>query len=890
MPDVSILVTKVRIPPPSPHLIARQQLVSRLEREVPRRRLIAVAAPAGYGKTTLLAEWARKSAIAVAWLSLSDRDNDREQFLRYLLAAWAEVVPGIAESPLGFLLGSHAPDHEAVLAAFVNQGSEAAGHIAFVLDDYHVISEPAVHSALTYLIDHLPPNLHFVLSFRAEPELPIARYRARRQLFELWDDDLRFSPEETATLVERQMGLTLASDEAALLQTQTEGWAAGLQLSILGMRFRGAPERSSLSASGKNRFVADYLRSDVLAYLPEDTVRFLLQTGILERLSAPLCEAVTGEQGSQAMLERLERENLFLMPLDDRREWFRYHPLFADFLQEEVHRRNLDEVPGLHRRAARWYLSQEMPDESFHHAVAGDDVDCAVEVFDRFINIKLARGEFKLLQRWLDALPPAWMARYPVLELGRAGLLAYSGAVAECIQCLDSVEERLTPGESVETQTQLARVTAVRCFVACMQNNLAQAEALAAQALRDLPESDASFRPGIYGALGDTYRGHARWEKARDAYVRVLEAAQSPAVRFYSAHVSGALADLALRQGHLKAASDYWRKALAAVEEQAGEPSLPLPVIGWFYIRMAEILYEWNELAPARDYLTRGLKRAELGGDVRALIAGYLLAARLQLAAGDEGEAAAFLEKTRPLVEQSAFAEWRSHFERCQLELWLAQDMLRTAVNWVDELMDEPAIQERPGSEVAQLGMARVLVVKGDLPSVERAQALLSRLVETAGAEGRTGVLVEALAQRGLALWRRGDSPGAMGSLERALRLAEPEGYVRLFVDGGLPMARLIQEARSRDVMPTYVERLLTAFGSSVPAVSEAPALPEPLTAREEEVLELLAAGLSNREIGEELVISPETVKKHTSNIYGKLGVRSRTEAVARAREVDLLD
>jgi LuxR family transcriptional regulator, maltose regulon positive regulatory protein len=889
MPDVSLLVTKVRIPPPPPYAIARKHLISMLEEEVPRRRLTVVTAPAGYGKTTLLGDWARHSQTRVAWLALDEQDNVLERFLRYLLAAWQEVAPAITESQFGLLLSGISPESDDVLASLIATASGIEESLVFVLDDYHLISDSAIHGALAFLLDHLPPTLHFVVSLRGEPPLPLARYRARQQLFELTTRELSFSREETGYFVDRTLELALSEDDIARLHGQTEGWIAGLQLAALTLRRRGLVSEHP-PISGQDRFIVDYLREEVFAFLPEEEQRFLLQSSILERLCGPLCAAVTGQPGSQGMLEFLEREKLFLLPLDEKRQWFRYHPLFADFLQEELRRRYPDDVAALHRRAGRWYLTQELPEESFHHVIAGNDVDSAIEIFDHYLAIKLSSGEFSVVQRWLDALPAEWSASYPVLELARAGLLAYTGAVEDCIQCLDDVEERLALVESAEVRRQRARVNAVRCFVACFQNDLAQAEELAAHALRDLPESDLGFRPGIYGALGDTYRRHGRWEQAEAAYTKVLEAAQSPVVRFYSAHVSGALADLALRQGRLKAAADYWRQALAAVEEQAGKPTLPLPVLGWLYIRMAEILYEWNELAPANDHLSRGLQRAELGGDVRALIAGYLLAVRLQLAAGKVGEATAYLERARPLVEESAFAEWRSRFERCQLELWIAQDMLRTAVNWADDLLDEGAIQERPESEVAQLGMTRVLIVKGDQPSLERAQRLLERLLEAADVEGRAGIAVEALAQRALALWRRGDGPGAMGSLERALRLAEPEGYVRLFVDGGLPMARLLQEARSRDVMPTYVERLLTAFGSSVPSVSEAPALPEPLTTREEEVLELLAAGLSNREIGEELVISPETVKKHTSNIYGKLGVRSRTEAVARAREVDLLE
>jgi LuxR family maltose regulon positive regulatory protein len=358
-----------------------------------------------------------------------------------------------------------------------------------------------------------------------------------------------------------------------------------------------------------------------------------------------------------------------------------------------------------------------------------------------------------------------------------------------------------------------------------------------------------------------------------------------------SAHVFGALADLALRQGRLRDADGNWRKALAVIQEQENWGRLELPVVGWVYIRLGELLYDWNELTEAWDHLSRGLERAELGGDVRALIAGYLIAGRVKLTKGDIEAAAEYLERARPLVEKASFPDWTSRFERFQLEVWLKQDRLRAAVDWADAMLRSDALEARPDSEGAQLAIARALIVKGDRPSLERALVLVKGLLQTAQAEGRLGVTIEALALLALADWKRGERAGAMTWLERALRLAEPEGFLRLFVDFGLPMARLLQEARSRAVMPDYVARLLEAFNVdlSIPTVVEG-TLPEPLTHREQEILELVAAGLTNQEIADKLVISPETVKKHTGTIYSKLGVSNRTEAAARARELDLLD
>jgi LuxR family maltose regulon positive regulatory protein len=353
----------------------------------------------------------------------------------------------------------------------------------------------------------------------------------------------------------------------------------------------------------------------------------------------------------------------------------------------------------------------------------------------------------------------------------------------------------------------------------------------------------------------------------------------------------GALADLELRQGHLGDAAAYWSKALAAIQDRENWGRIPLPVIGWVYLRVGELQYERNELPEAWDHLSRGLERAELGGDVRAMIAGYLIAGRLKLTEGDVDAATAYLERARPLLEQAPFPDWTSRFERYQLDLWLAQGRLRAAVAWVDETLTAGVLEARSESEVAQLALTRVLIVKGDAPARDRALALLTRLLRDAEAEGRAGVQIEALALWALAHWQSGNRAGAMVSLERALRLAEPEGYVRLFADLGHPISRLLQEARSRDVMPDYVARLLAACGADLAnAALTIGTPPEPLSVREQEVLKLIAAGLTNREIAETLSISPETVKKHTGSIYGKLGVRGRTEAALRAGRLDVLD
>jgi LuxR family transcriptional regulator, maltose regulon positive regulatory protein len=884
-----LLESKLFIPNQTHKLVTRPHLLNTLENQVTQHKLTLISAPAGYGKTTLLADWARSSNWPLAWLTITGEENDIDKLLRYLLAAWETMQPDIVEQPLGILLSSQMPEMKAVLSAFIQAANALSGHIVFILDDYHLIEEAAVHDTVAFLLDHLPTRLHVILAGRNDPPLPLARYRARGQLLEIRADDLHFTYEETASFLNQSMQLDLTIEQIDSLHARSEGWIAGLQLAALA--FRRYPDSERIPrVSGRQRFIADYLAKDVLNQIQSDLREFLLRTSLLSNLCGPLCDAVTGQKKGQAMLEAVERENLFITPLDDRREWYRYHHLFAEFLQGELARHFPDEVTGLHRRAARWYLSHNLMEEAFRHGLAGEDADLVIEIFDRNLGAKLAGGEIKIVANWIESIPENWFFEHPEIDLARTGLLIVTGALEAAVRNIDEIEERLSFAQSADRHAGIARATAVRCFIACFQNNLERAQAYAEQALNELPQSDISFRLGVYGALGDTYRRNGFWEEANQNYLKALDFTHAPETRVQAMHVFGALADLELRQGHLKRASAYWRKALVFIQERESWGRLPLPVIGWVYIRMAEIFYEWNQLSDAWNHVSRGLKRAELGGDVRSLIAGYVIAARLKLAEGEVEGAAEYLERARPLEEQASFPDWTSQFERTQLELWLAQDRLRTAVLWSDEMSHSSILEDRPESVISQLTMTRVLIVKGDSQSLEAAYSFLERLLDLAERQGLIGVLIEALALQALADWKRSRSGSALVSLERALRLAEPQGYLRLFINLGLPMAHMLQKARSRRVFPEYIDKLLSNFNLHIASTAQnEPPLTEPLTRREQEILQLMSAGLTNQEIAEELVISAETVKKHTGNIYSKLRASNRTEAAARARDLDLL-
>ena len=591
--DKALLATKVRVPPQPHPLVHRPRLVDAIERRIPLYKLIHITTPAGYGKTTLLTQWTHSSQFLVAWLSISEEDNDPERFLRYLFRAWETVQPGIVESKLSLLLGSMMPEREAVLSAFLNAADELSDHMVFVLDDYHLIESPGIHEILTFLLDHLPPLLHFVVAGRREPPLPLARYRARQELFELRAEDLRFLPEETEDFLNSLLNLELAEDQLNILHHQTEGWITGLQLAALTLRQRSTIE-SVFSLSGKHRFIADYLSHDVLPALDAQVRHFLLQTSIVDQLCASLCDAITGSENSQIILETLERDRLFVTLLDDNREWFRYHRLFGEFLLEELKRQYPDDVAILHCRAARWYLDHDLPEQAFQHTVAGADVQLMIQIFDRYCSAKLNGGEIRVIEQWVEAIPPAWYTAYPVLQSARVGVLAFTGAFEACMQHLSEVEHALTSAAGEGRDWQLARVIAVRCMMACMQNDLAQAQTYADHALHALPEEDPAWRPGIFVALGDTYRHHGHWEQAEACYMKALSVTSLPQTRFMAAHVFGALADLALRQGELRTADGFWKQSLLVIHDRQNWGRLPLPLTGWVYIRQSEILYEWK--------------------------------------------------------------------------------------------------------------------------------------------------------------------------------------------------------------------------------------------------------------------------------------------------------
>ena len=802
------------------------------------------------------------------------------------MAAWELVRPGLAEERLGLLAASASFDHAALLTEFINAGLDPPDETVFVLDDFQHIREKSVHDGLAYLLDHLPPSLHFIIAGRSTPPLPLARYRARRELFEMNATELRFVSDESETLWNGLLRLELARDEITQLLKQTEGWIAGMQLAALTLQHQrdGA---ATLRLTGKQRHISDYLAQEVLRDVSDDVRKFLLQTSFLEELCAELCDAVTGREDGQEMLERLERDGLFVTPLDDQREWYRYHPIFASFLQQDLRRTEESaQLLMLHRRAGRWYFEHDLPETAFRHILAGQDADLMSELFEQYAYLKITSGEVRVVQRWFDSLPEDWLTCRPTFAFHRMMLLLVTGSVDPFLRLLDELEQRLA-NQTEDAPAQRGRVIAFRCFLACIQNDLPAAQEYADQALNLLPSDDYNFRPGVFGAMGDTFRRNGRWDDAHAWYLKLFDYADTRPFQAQSVHLYGALADLNLRQGRLRDAARNWRQALVLMDRPENRGRFPLPLTGWVDVRMAELLYEWGELTDARHFLTRGLKRAELGGDVRTLVAAHLTASRLELVDGHIDAAFENLARAPLRADGAAFPEWTAQLDRIQVELWLARHQLEDARRWADDVALDGDDVAGPEQILVHLAVVRVRTVQREDSALDQAMSLLDRVLETTTRDGRLGLRIEALALKALVHRQRGEPVGALRSLEQALRLAESEGFVRLFADLGPPMALLLQEARSRGITPDYVDRLLQAFGAGATRIA---LLLDPLTDREQQIVQLIAVGLTNAEIASQLFISTETVKKHAANVYTKLGVHNRTEAAARARQLDLLN
>jgi LuxR family maltose regulon positive regulatory protein len=901
-----LLETKLYLPRPRRRLVPRPRLTERLNRGT-ESTLTLVSAPAGFGKTTLLAGWLASGGgdgRSVAWLSLDEADNDPTRFWTYFIAALQSAAPEVGGGSLTMLQLSPPPPIDVVLATLLNELGAITSDVLLVLDDYHLIDASEVQDGMAFLLDHLPPRVHLVIASRADPPFALARLRARGELLELRAAELRFRPEEAAAYLNEVMGLGLAAPEIAALGERTEGWVAALQLAALSLQGRDDTADFIAGFAGDDRYIVDYLAEEVLQRQPAEVRRFLLQTAILDRLSGPLCEAVTGQDGGKAMLEALERGNLFVVPLDDHRRWYRYHHLFADVLRAHLRDEQSHQVPELHRRASAWYEQYGDLPEAIGHALAAEDFAGAARLVELAApTLQKTRQEATLLS-WLKTLPNGVLSFRPVLSALYAGCLLAGGVLegvesrlADAERWLYTAAEREQPSMSsagmvvvdAERFLRLPGAIAVyRAGLALALGNVAETETHARRALELTVEDDHLGRGSAAGLLGlaawtdgDLEEGHRMYSSCMTHLERAGYVADTLGCAI-------ALADIRIAQGRLREAARTYERALARSKE-GDEP--PLRGTADMYVGLSELARERGDLQTAMQCITHSKELGEHLGLPQNRYRWCVALARIRQAEGDIDAALDLLNEAERLYVGDFFPNVRP-VAAMKARAWLMQGRLSDAIDWANERRLSPEDDLSYLREYEHITLARTLVAQANWDraeqSVNAALRLLERLLQAAEAGGRTGSVIELLLLLALVSRARGATSMALTALTRALHLAEPEGYVRIFVDEGASMADLLQEALKRDAVPPYARRLLGAFRQAPGSTPVTSALREPLSDRELDVLRLLGTDLDGPDIARELVVSLNTMRTHTKNIYSKLGVNSRRAAVQRAEQLGL--
>lgn len=875
-----ILATKLYVPPSRRRVVLRPRLIERLNGGLAAgNKLTLVSAPAGSGKTTLVGEWVAGCGRRAAWLSLDEGDSDPSRFLTYLIAALQTVAPGIGEGVLTVLQSPQPPPPESMLTALLNDITTIQTDFVVVLDDYHVLDAKPVDDALAFLVEHLPPQLHLVIATREDPALPLARLRARGQLTELRAADLRFTPSEAAGFLHEVMNLDLSTEEVAALDARTEGWIAGLQLAALSLQGRADVAGFIESFAGSHHFVLDYLLEEVLQRQSEPVQTFLLRTSVLDRLCGPLCDAVLLEASAsgQETLEYLERANLFIVPLDTERRWYRYHHLFADLLRQRrqqivVSSGGVDED---HLRASEWYEANGLEIEAFQHAAAGHDVERAERLIEGNGMPLHFRGALVPILHWLESLPTTVLDARPSLWVTYAQVLLSSGQNTGIEPKLQAAERALQDARTDDrTRDQVGRIASVRAFLVWGPHQTETIITQSRRALEYLHPDNLPFRTAAALSLGNAYVLLGDRSGARQALTEVTAISAASGNTIYEILGSIGLGYIQELDNQLGLAVVAYQHA---VELAAG---LPIPFVCEAHLGLARVHYQWNDLDAARQHGEQSFQLAQQIADTDRPVACEVLLARLALARGDAAGAAAILAEADRATRQHDFVLQVPEVAAAQVLAFLRLDDVAAAAHVAQA-------KELPLSE------ARVHLAVGD-PSGALAvlEPYRRRMAEKAWADQE----LMALVLLAVAVDAHGEKARAMELLIEALALSEPGGFIRIFVDEGAPMARLLYQALSQGVHPDYVRHLLAAFPAcereqAAPsrAVAAAIGLAEPLSSRELEVLDLIAAGLTNQQIAARLYLSLHTVKSHARNIYAKLGVSSRTQAAATGRVLGLL-
>jgi len=896
-----ILLTKLFIPENRPELVSRSHLVDQLNKGL-HRKLTLISAPAGFGKTTVVTNWLHSqegddaSPFSMGWLSLDEDDNEPVRFLTYLITA-LNRIPGleteIVAGALQMAQASQPPSPQTILTAIINEIAIITEKIVLVLDDYHLIDNQSVHDALVFLLENLPPQLHLVITTREDPPLQISRLRTRGQLNEFRAVDLRFSTAETDEFLNQIMGLGLSTQDITALEKRTEGWVAGLQLAAISMQGRTDISNFIQSFTGSHHFVIDYLVEEVLKHQPEHIHDFLLQTSILDRLTGPLCDAITSQEDGQAILEMLEHSNLFIIRLDSERQWYRYHHLFSDSLHQRLKQTTHDQEISLHLKASEWYAQNGFPDQAIEHALQAEDFDRAVRLIEEQADACWKRGEHSKLQYWLDTLPVELLFSNPNLCIFHAWEQFATGEQDAAEETIQAAEKLVTIQDSLSEadKTRIkGRVATIRAFLAFHKGDLDSIFQHAQQALDYLPEDDIIWRNTASVPLGDAsgLAGHVE-DTAR---IRLKTWETSKAIgNIYMDLIASMKYCVTLRQqGRFDTIKEICHQQMVLAEESGLSISAEA---GWILAVWGEVLAEQGDLDQAINKTRKGKELAQ-GGDIAMLNwCNLCLIVALYSRKHFAGVEAIIQE-----IEEYGWDRlppWIViRIKAWQLRLWLAQGKIEEISQWLAERGLEVTGNLDRINEWEYLTLVRFLIATGH-PS--ETLDLLKRVYTNANNRGHISRAIEILNLQALAMQAVGDTRQAMTVLEQSLALAEPRGFLFAFVNEGSPMARLLYEALSREISPEYVQKLLAAFPDVEPEknimrnpiVSDSEWI-EPLSERELEVLQLIADGISRPEIASRLVISLNTVKTHARNIYDKLGVNNQMQAVGKARGLGLLD
>lgn len=926
-----LISTKFYLPPTRPGQVLRPRLVERLDAGL-HCKLTLLAAPVGSGKSTLLANWVEHVSAGqacaqtpVAWLSLDERDSEPARFMRYLVTALQRIIPSVGQSILSLLAVSPDIPASSLMTALVNDLAASSEGGVLVLDDYHAITSVEIHEAMNLLLDHLPSHFHLVIATREDPPLPLARLRARGQLSEIRVADLRFTPEEAAEFLRANMGLDLSTEQIAAIESRTEGWVAGLQLAALSMQSQGDREHLSdfiQAFSGSHRFVLDYLAEEVLNRLPPELHHFLLNTSVLDRLCGPLCDALLQDAGaagasrparSQATLEYLERANLFLLPLDNERRWYRYHQLFGDLLRARLKDEQPGIIPELNRRAAAWYEANGFREQAIEHALAGADYDRAARLAGEGLRgLDRMPVHLNRLLGWFEALPASFVRARPRVALDYGWMMTALGRREEAETYLHLAEEVLArerataevegaPEQVRQIDTLLGEAAAASASLASQRGDLQATIETARRALDLLPPENMSRRAAVYFYLATAYQISGDIDQATANYAQAEKYSLLRGDYYITLLVIVQAAGVDLMAGRLHEAARACLRAL----DLPGMQHTPFPGIA--HVLLGQVLSEWNELERAEEHLEKGIMLQEPIRDWNTnMVVAHAELARIRLARGDKEGALVDVEKAEELASRTGRPGITGPAGWARVRYALASGEpvgLAAAGRWADgfRLRSEGLPPSRRETEA--IVVARVRIAQGLLAE---ALGMLAELREEAAAGAHNGRLVEILILQAVALSRLGDARQAIRALGEALALAETGGYVRLFLDEGPLMAGLLTEAFRRGIAREQILRLMphmeTAAMSSLSSPQEpgrepertrarriAGGLVEPLSEREQQVLRLLADGLTGPEIASILVVGDSTVKTHLKSIYGKLGVHSRDQALLRARELNLL-